>query len=354
MTFETNIASCSISAFAYIEAISDFIDNEYGTKYNDCKMHDKIEKLSDEIKYEDDFAIVERIYDLACDEYPKIKQHRYLNPYLRHVDVFKVFDDLFSINIVETLSNLYEDEEFDNKINDVEHKLIVIAPSCDQIIKLLIHEDEFDEQDEFDYCDLWWKPKNEFLNKDYERLFNAVSDVYPNIFFKNITYYYKIYVHTKNAFEYEYEIIHYVHECLGIPMETIENIRDSVVNNQIGFNAIEKFYDALCEKFSSLKNETTLDPHIKLVNSYKVFNGAINEYIKKPIIKKFEPKEQDERLQQLKKELLTLFPECEKIIVPFMEHSNISDNSQYWQIPQNVMFSKPYVDLYFHIIKIKI
>lgn len=353
MTFEAWIASCSISAFDYIEVIFDFIDKKYDTKYSDCKMHDKIEKLSDEIKYENDFAIVEQIYDLACDEYPKIKQYRHLNPYLRHVDVFRVFDDLFSINIVGTLSNLYKGEEFDNKINDVKHKLTVIAPSCEQIIELLIHECAYDEHDEFDY-DLWWKPKNVFINKDYERLFNAVNDVYPDILFKNITYYYKIYAHTKNAFEYEYEIIHYVHEHFGTPMETIEDIRDSVVNNQIGISAIEKFYDALCEKFSSLKNETTLDPHIKLVNSYKVFNDTINTYIKEPIIKKFEPKEQDERLQQLKKELLTLFPECEKIIVPFMEHSNISACSQYWQIPQNVMFSKPYEDLYFHIIRIKI
>lgn len=341
--------SYSINAFDYNEVILGFIDKEYGTKYNDCKMYDEIEKLSDKINDEDDFAIIERIYDLACDQYPKIKQHQYLNPYLRHVDSFRVFDDLFSINIVDELSYLYEDEEFDNKINDVEGKLTVIAPSCEQIIKSLLHE----ESDDHDYAK-WWKPKNEFMNGDYEQLFNAVSDVCPNILYKTTGYKHKVYLYTKDAFEYEYEIIHYVHEHFGMSMEAIENTRDSVVNNQIGIGAIEKFYDVLCEKFPSLKNETTLNPRVKLVNSYKVFDDVINTHIINPLIKKFGLKERDERLQQLKKELLSLFPECEKIIVPFMECSNISTYSHCWQIPQNVMFSKPYEDLYLYIARIKI
>ena len=66
----------------------------------------------------------------------------------------------------------------------------------------------------------------------------------------------------------------------------------------------------------------------------------------KPLTEKFNSKEQDEQLQRLKKELLISFPECEKIIIPFMERSNTSEYDSYWLIQQYVMLSQLYVDLY--------
>ena len=348
MSFKGKIDSYRVDAFEYEETLLDFIDKEYDTKYNDCEMNDEIERLSDEIKHDDDFGIVEQIYDIACDEYPAIKQYHYLNPYLRHYNVFRIFDDLFSINIVETLSHLYEDDEFDNKINDVKHKLTTLAPSCEQIIDLLLRNEE---NDEHDYM-TWWKPKNEFMNGDYERLFNAVNDVRPNVLCKGTRYFHDVYFFTKDAFTYEREIMNYVHEHFKASIATLEKMRDKVVNNQIGLTAIEEFYDLLREISPELEDEASINPHLKLVNSYRVFNGVINKYITKPLVDKFKPNEQDEQLQRLKKELLILFPECEKIIVPFMEHSNKSMYDPCWQIQQSIMLSKPYIDLYNYIIHI--
>lgn len=194
-----------------------------------------------------------------------------------------------------------------------------------------------------------WKPKKEFMNGDYERLFNVVYDVRPIVLSKELRYIYNVYFFTKDAFTYEHEIMYYVHEHFNVSMTTIENIRDSVMNNQIGLTAVEKFYDVLYEKFPILKTETTLDPHLKLVNSYKVFHDVINSHVMKPLTEKFNSEEQDEQLQRLKKELLISFPECEKIIIPFMERSNKSEYDSYWLIQQRVMLSRPYVDLYIRI-----
>ena len=350
MSFKDKIKSYFIDAFEYEETLLDFIDKEYGTKYNDCKMNDEIEKLSDEIKHEDDFKIIEQIYNIACDKYPTIKQYHYLNPYLRHYNVFSIFDDLFSINIVEILSRLYEDEEFNNKINDVKHKLTTLAPSCEQIIDLLLRNEE---NDEHDYI-IWWKPKTEVKNRDYERLFNAVNDVRPNILCKGTRYIHDVYFFTKDAFTYEYEIMSYIHDHFKASIRTLEKLRDSVVNNQIGLTAIEEFYNLSREISPELEDESSINPHLKLVNSYRVFRGVVNKHIMKPIVDKFKPNEQDEQLQRLKKDLLILFPECEKIITLFMEHSNKSEYDSCWQIQQKVMFSKPYVDLYDYIIHINI
>ena len=85
-------------------------------------------------------------------------------------------------NIISVLFGVFDDdEEYHNMKNNIGNILIAKSPSCEHIIHRLFIDEEFDENDEYDYS-IWWKPRNEIMNGDYEKLFNTLNDFQPNAY----------------------------------------------------------------------------------------------------------------------------------------------------------------------------
>ena len=152
----------SVDPTEYVLALFDFIDKEYGTTYNDITMNDELEQLEDErlrIKHDlaREFEIVEKMYDLACEKYPKVRGEDALNPRRRHVNAYFVFNNPFGIFL-----DVCEEEEHEKLKND----LISRYPKCKKLI-----EDMFGCDDEDEWDEKWLIPKDEILDEEYEKLY---------------------------------------------------------------------------------------------------------------------------------------------------------------------------------------
>lgn len=152
----------AIDASEHVLMLFDFIDKEYGTTYNDITMNDEIERLEDErlkMKPGDarEFEIVEKMYDLACEKYPKVKEETTLNPRKRFVNAYFVFDKVFG-----TFLDVCEEEEHEKLKND----LISRYPKCKKLI-----EDMFGCDDEDEWDEKWFIPRDEILDEEYEKLY---------------------------------------------------------------------------------------------------------------------------------------------------------------------------------------
>ena len=165
-----------VDAFDYMERIFDFIDEKYKTAYNDCNMHDDIEELGDKIKNKHDFETVETLYMLACTKYPSVKDVKSLNPKLRLVNSWYVFNAPFD-ELLDYLEHNYDatDDEFDEKYNEILQMLIRKFPKCEKVIRIQMKlEDIPDEQDEIQFI-----PKDEINDEEYSKLYTYIQTLRP-------------------------------------------------------------------------------------------------------------------------------------------------------------------------------
>lgn len=158
----------------YFEQIIYFIDKEYHTTYRDNNMDDEIEKiyhnmmefdnlsigvLSVDQHYKMLFKYVEKIYKVASEKYPKLKDVTQLNPSIRHVNSFHVFEIPFN-NFI----NNSEKEQCEK----LKEELISKYPKCkDLIINEFEYDDTFDSFDDIK----WFIPKDEIIEAEYEALY---------------------------------------------------------------------------------------------------------------------------------------------------------------------------------------
>lgn len=153
-----------INAYDYDEQITDFIDENYNTTYNNCNMNDEIEDLFNKMlklsphEEKEAFECVEKVYDIACEKYPKIKNIPQLNPRFRHVNSFYVFDDPFNIFI-------NSGEEHCEKLKE---ELINKYPKCKDLIN---YEFDYDGENDNEHDLKWFIPLNEILDEQYEQLY---------------------------------------------------------------------------------------------------------------------------------------------------------------------------------------
>lgn len=165
-----------INAFDYAERMFDFIDEKYKTTYNDCNMSDNIEELGDKIKNKNDFETVETLYTLACEKYPLVKDVESLNPKLRLVNSWFVFNKPFD-EMLDYLEHVYDttDDEFDEKCNEILQILVHKFPKCEKVIRIQMQlEDIPDEKDDIQFI-----PKNEISNDEYSKLYTYVQTLKP-------------------------------------------------------------------------------------------------------------------------------------------------------------------------------
>ena len=337
--FRTLVERYTIDAFEYNEYILDFIDSNYDTVYNNCDMNDEIEQLSDAIHHGDDYSLVECIYDLSCIKYPLIKKQQHLNPYLRHINSYRIFNDLFG-NMLESI-DFHFDEDFDSKIQDIKHKLIISFPACEKLITEMMKCEELDEYD----FEMWFIPKDEMMNGQYENLFNELNDIQPGIF-HNDDYIQRVSASTKDSIAYESDLINYLHYTYDLSIDTIKKIQAVTNGNHIGFKAINKFYDELCRRFPALVDFTILNPYLRLVNAHNVFASNFEKYIVRPVRDSYPPDKQAAELEKIKRSTLELFPECEKIIIPLFEQSSTSHVDSRFLIPSSIMYSGEYKNFF--------
>ena len=125
-TYDETIERYTLDAFDYYRRLTDYIDEVYKTTYEDLNMNDEIENMFDEIANAKDYETVERVYNLACRKYPLIKDNIYLNPKMKYVKSFYVFDLLFD-------KMLRRSEGFpDMTTEQIKEKLIDEFPECKQ------------------------------------------------------------------------------------------------------------------------------------------------------------------------------------------------------------------------------
>ena len=163
-----------VDAFDYSERIFDFLDEKYKMTYNDCNMCDDIEDLGDKIKNNKDFETVEALYALVCEKYPSIKGVESLNPKLRLVNSWYVFNAPFD-ELLDYLDNNYDGNEFDEKYNEILQMLVHKFPKCEKLIRIQMKlEDIPDEQD-----DIHFIPRDEIIDDEYSKLYAYVQTLRP-------------------------------------------------------------------------------------------------------------------------------------------------------------------------------
>ena len=157
----------TIDAFEYYDKITDYIDEAYETNYTNLNMNDEIENMFNEIDNSKDYETVERIYDLVCQKYPLIKDNEYMNPRLRHVKSFYVFDLLFD-------EMLRRSDGFpDITTEQIKLQLIDEFPECKDLIIMELSDDIPDEHD-----DIWLIPQEIILREAYHSLFIKLMDMF--------------------------------------------------------------------------------------------------------------------------------------------------------------------------------
>ena len=165
--YDEIIEENTIGVFEYYDRLTDYIDKEYKTSYADVNMNDEIENTFDEFTNDKNYEPVERVYDLACQKYPLIKNNIYLNPRLRHVNSFHVFDLLFD-------EMLQRSEGFpDITTEEIKEKLITKFPECKDLILMELSDDIPDE-----YDDVWLIPQGVILTEAYHSLFNELMNMF--------------------------------------------------------------------------------------------------------------------------------------------------------------------------------
>lgn len=165
-----------IDAFDYMERIFDFIDENYKTTYNDCNMSDDIEELGDKIKNRNDFETVEILYTLTCEKYPLVKDVEVLNPKLRLVNSWYVFNKPFD-ELLDYLEHNYDtiENEFDEKYNEILDTLVHKFPKCEKVIRIQMKlKDIPDEQDDIQFI-----PMDEINDEEYSKLYECVQTLRP-------------------------------------------------------------------------------------------------------------------------------------------------------------------------------
>lgn len=152
------VAANAIDAFEFDENILEFIDKTYETAYMNCNMDDELQALSDRIHHDNDYEIVEQIYDLACEKYPLVKNIPTLNPRKRYVNSFYVFEKSFDYII---------DDRDEDEFEPLKTELINKYPKCEQLIlNQFAWDGDGDERDP-----KWLIPKDEILDEQYEQLY---------------------------------------------------------------------------------------------------------------------------------------------------------------------------------------
>lgn len=166
-TYDEAIEINTIDAFEYYSRLTDYIDKVYKTTYDNLNMNDEIENMFEEIDDAKDYETVEKVYDLACQKYPLIKNNIYLNPKFRYVKSFYVFDLLFD-------DMLQRSEGFpDITTEEIKEKLIAKFPECKDLILMELSDDIPDE-----YDDEWLIPQAVILTEAYHSLFNELIDMF--------------------------------------------------------------------------------------------------------------------------------------------------------------------------------
>lgn len=165
--YDETIEINTIDAFEYYDRLTDYIDKVYKTSYSDLDMNDEIENMFDEFTNDKDYKPAERMYDLACQKYPLVKENTYLNPKFRWVKSFYVFDHLF-------YEMLQRSEGFPNiTTEEIKEKLITKFPECKDLILMELSDDIPDE-----YDDVWLIPQAIILSEAYRSLFNELMDMF--------------------------------------------------------------------------------------------------------------------------------------------------------------------------------
>lgn len=139
----------------------DFIDKVYHTTYNECNMNDEIERLTNELTYQSNFTEVERIYDLACEKYPLVKEQKLLNPRLRLVDLYHIFDKLF-----EKLEIKLTEDEYDT----FKEQLFSCYPDCD----VVLNNEMVDRKEDDD--ESWFVPLADVNRCHYKELYETINE----------------------------------------------------------------------------------------------------------------------------------------------------------------------------------
>ena len=166
-TYNELIERNTLDAFDYYERITDYIDEVYKTEYDNLEMNDEIENIVHKIKNDKDYETAERMYNLACQKYQLIKDNKYIDPRLKHVNSCYVFDSLFS-------DMLLRSEGFpDVTIEEIKEQLIDEFPECKDFITLELSDDLPDEHD-----DIWLMPQDVLLSESYRSLYIKLLEMF--------------------------------------------------------------------------------------------------------------------------------------------------------------------------------
>ena len=165
--FNVLIERNTLTAFDYYEGLIDFIDVNYETDYTKSLMNDEIQNMFHDIKYDKDYETVERIYDIACQKYPLVKDHKYLDPKLKHVNSYRVFETVFN--------NMFEKSKGfqDTTTDDIRKQLINEFPECKDFITLELSDNIPD-----DYDDIWLIPQKVLLKESYRSLYIKLLEMF--------------------------------------------------------------------------------------------------------------------------------------------------------------------------------
>ena len=165
--YDDYIERNTIDAFEYYDRLTIYIDKVYRTTYGDLNMNDEIESMYDEINDSKDYETVEKVYNLACQKYPLIKDNIYLNPKFRHVKSFYVFDLLF-----DEMLQKYKCFP-DMTTEQIKQQLITEFPECKDLIIMELSDDIPNERD-----DIWLMPQEVILRESYHSLFIKLMDMF--------------------------------------------------------------------------------------------------------------------------------------------------------------------------------
>ena len=153
-----------------------------------------------------------------------------------------------------------------------------------------------------------------------------------------------------DAFEYSERIYDFISEKYNVSNDDeFENTLD-LIEDKNDYTTLEQVYETLCEKYPLIKENPTLNPKHRMVNSWFVFHDVCYKFLVRLWDKYDEDNEFEIHCNELSSEMKKLFPACTKLIELEIDTEKTDDYpdeyDDVWYVPKDELLNDQYKGLY--------